>query len=531
MNTLTCRMKSFIQPFERELALQELRALAGGSVAPLDGDEASASLFSVSMSSEVERLRGALAYWSSVGEGPEGVTAQVRGEATLVSARSAVGATELLDMTEFPVPKLPKRRCLRYGTHGMHEYRGKFFPQLVRALINIAQLPSDATVLDPMCGSGTTLVEARLTGRRAVGLDMNPLSVFITEVKCGALELPPRVLASANEAVRTRLTERGFRLRTGGRITELSDQDREYLSRWFAPRTLRELDCVEASIRDLRGEAVRGFFRVCLSNIVRGVSWQKNADLRVRREESQLLPGETISRFLDEAERSTRTVGAFLAERPSRRLGDYMVREADARRAVTVLQAMEEGVDVVITSPPYATALPYIDTDRLSLVYLGLLERKSHRQRDKLMIGNREVTRRGREENWRLYQEKRGLLPRRTCELVDRIDRLNRSADVGFRRRNLASLLATYFLDMREVMRQTMMLLRPGGKMFLVVGDNRTTAGGQRVEIDTATHLAEIGRDVGYGIGDEIVMDMLTSRDIFRKNSMRTERILRFERG
>ena len=41
-------------------------------------------------------------------------------------------------------------------------------------------------MLDPMCGSGTTLVEARLSDRTAYGLDMNPLSVFITDVKCRA---------------------------------------------------------------------------------------------------------------------------------------------------------------------------------------------------------------------------------------------------------------------------------------------------------------------------------------------------------
>ena len=96
-------------------------------------------------------------------------------------ARNGAAAGALPKTVRMLVPStLPNKRCLRYATHGLHEYRGKFFPQLVRALMNIARLPEDAVVLDPMCGSGTTLVEARLSGRRSYGLDMNPLSVFVT---------------------------------------------------------------------------------------------------------------------------------------------------------------------------------------------------------------------------------------------------------------------------------------------------------------------------------------------------------------
>lgn len=531
METLTCQMKPFIQPFERELALAEMRALTGGPVEPLDGDEDSASVFSVSMVDEAETLRGALAYWCSVGEGPNSVTAQLRSEATLASGRGRGGKQSQLDVVNLSAPKLPKRRCLRYGTHGLHEYRGKFFPQLVRALMNIARLPADATVLDPMCGSGTTLVETRLAGRRAIGLDLNPLSVFLTDVKCGALDLGPDLLVEAHSQIKKTLSGRLPRGIAGCRSTALEEHDREYLSRWFHPRTLRELDWIERTICSLQGTVLQGFFRVCLSNIIRGVSWQKDVDLRVRRERVELARGETIARFLQEALRSTRSVAAFNAERSSATIGEFSVYEADARRACNLLPGMENGVDAVVTSPPYATALPYIDTDRLSLVYLGLLSRREHRRRDDLMIGNREVTTGGRKKNWQLYEENRALLPNGTRELIERIDRLNRSVVVGIRRRNLSSLLAKYFLDMREVMKQTMALLRPGGTMFMVVGDNHTTAGGRKVQIDTARQLRELACELGYANRGEVAMDMLPSRDIFKKNSMRTERILRLERA
>ena len=143
------------------------------------------------------------------------------------------------------------------------------------------------------------------------------------------------------------------------------------------------------------------------------------------------------------------------------------------------------------------------------------------------MIGNREVTTRGRAEYWAFYETNKSLLPRNTRALIERIDRLNKAGEAGFRRRNLSALLSKYFFDMREVMRQTFSLLRPGGSLFLIIGNNRTTAGGQPVEIRTAEHLGKIANDLGFRIEDDMAMDILVSRDIFRKNAVPSERIMR----
>lgn len=531
MNGLTCRMKEYIRPFERRLALQELRALACGPVIPVDGDDATASVFTVARVNDAGLLRGALAYWHSVGDHADGLTAQLRGEATLGIARNGAAVDALPKAVRTLVPsKLPNKRCLRYATHGLHEYRGKFFPQLVRALINIAQLPEDAVILDPMCGSGTTLVEARLSGRKGFGLDMNPLSVFVTDVKCRALALEPAALTKSCEQIRRALAAPVSPCGEREYSTSLANGDRIYLERWFELQTLDELDRIEAAVCRLPTKTLRNFYRVCMSNILRGVSLQKKDDLRIRREQTKLEAGETIVRFLKEAASSTRTVAAFLAERGRTGMGSHKVWEADARQASDALPDLDGTVDAVITSPPYATALPYIDTDRLSLIYLGLLPRESHRTRDTLMIGNREVTTRRREEYWHFYEANKSLLPRNTRALIEHIDRLNRTGTVGFRRRNLSALLSKYFFDMREVMHQTHSLLRPGGTIFLVVGNNRTTAGGQPVEIRTADHLGEIADGLGFRLTDEMAMDMLVSRDIFRKNAVPSERIMRLDK-
>src|SRR5712692_4833096 len=68
-----------------------------------------------------------------------------------------------------------------YGTHGLFPYRGKFHPQMIKALINVMGLKPGDTVLDPMMGSGTVLIEARLMGINSVGLDASPFCRFMTQ--------------------------------------------------------------------------------------------------------------------------------------------------------------------------------------------------------------------------------------------------------------------------------------------------------------------------------------------------------------
>ena len=525
MSTVVCRIKDYIQPFERELALKELRALCPGSLNPVDGSEQTATLFSVVANGSADALRDGLTYWRSVGHADDDLTLQVRGEATsLIDTRGG-----------FPKPasnrrsrkiNIPRRRCLRYATHGIHEYRGKFFPQLARALINIAGVPSDGIVVDPMCGSGTTLVEARLAGRATYGLDMNPLSVFVARVKCHALSIPAVTLAKAYLCLESVLSRS---MPTGNHHADLSARDQDYLRRWYAPSTLRELDKVHAAIQTLNTAPLRDFFLVCLSNVLRSVSWQKNDDLRVRKEVVAVDRGEVVRRFIAQARRSVATLSAFTAERGRLRAGGFSVAEADARDAVAALKPVAGKVDTVITSPPYATALPYIDTDRLSLIYLGLLSRSDHAARDRLMIGNREVTTRMRDDYWDTYTAERELLPPDTRSVIDRVHRLNSRSPAGFRRRNLAALLSKYFFDMREVLLSIHGLLRPDSNAFLVVGNNRTTAGGEVIEVRTADHLSEIALNLGFEVVESQSMDMLPSRDIFRKNAVSSERIIRLK--
>ncbi len=453
-------------------------------------------------------------------------------EATVKTGRDEVSIEQIAKTVQSQEISLPNRRCLRYGTHGIHEYRGKFFPQLVRALINIAKVPDGGIVADPMSGSGTTAVEAVLAGCHGLGLDMNPLSVLISQTKCDLLSVEPQVIIQAYQDIQEKLlgSKTAHFLAKLNYFSTLKAADQKYLSSWFSETILAELDVIANVIQYFEYKPVRNLMHVSLSNIIRKVSWQKDDDLRVRKEINDNAEIRPIEEFLTELERSVKNVVSFLYQNQGASLGTFDIQTGDAREITTNWHEWLGKVDVVITSPPYATALPYLDTDRLSLYYLGLLSRSEHRQRDLEMIGNREVTEKKRQAYWQLFQNQKAILPQSVVELIEKVEQLNSNTEVGFRRRNLAALLAKYFFDMREVLNGIFQVLKPGASAYVVIGNNHTIAGGERVEIETANFLVDIAEAVGLESGEHIAMEMLVSRDIFKKNAVASEVILSFRR-
>jgi len=525
---LVCRIKPYIQPFERKLALREIQQLTGTQALQHADDE---NCFTINSDIDPDILLERLAYWESVKDGDLSWTKQSKREATIALSRNMMHYSELSSVLPFKnqVP-IPNKRCLRYGPHDIHEYRGKFFPQLVRALLNLSGLPTGSFVLDPMCGSGTTLVEANLAGYNAIGVDLNPLSAFIATTKCEILRTTPLSIFGSYTRIQSTLQDSGFHQNSAlNYFQTLPNDDQHYIESWFSPEVLSDLDKIATLLNDMPQSVCKDLFWLCLSDILRPVSYQKTEDLRIRRDPKNMEDIDTISVFLNQLSRTVRYVLAFLLGETPINLQAYQVIRGDARELANILANLQRHPDIVITSPPYATALPYLDTDRLSLVYLKLLTRHEHRKTDYQMIGNREISDSQRTNLWDVYLNQYQYLPQAIRDLIDDLDKTYRDIDVGFRRKNLPALLAKYFLDMKTVLRDINYAINDNGHVFIVVGNNHTVARGKRIEIRTAELIGSLGESIGMRLLELIPMEMLNPRDIFKKNSVTSEYIVHLQ--
>jgi hypothetical protein len=97
------------------------------------------------------------------------------------------------------IQKNRTRSVNQYLTHWIYPYKGKFHPQMIRALLNIMEINQGDTVLDPFVGSGTAAVEAQLLGVDFIGIDVSPLCILQSKVKTESIYALPQILGSKEE--------------------------------------------------------------------------------------------------------------------------------------------------------------------------------------------------------------------------------------------------------------------------------------------------------------------------------------------
>ncbi|MDA1273130.1 MAG: DNA methyltransferase [Verrucomicrobia bacterium] len=229
-----------------------------------------------------------------------------------------------------------------YATHGLFPYRGKFHPQMVKGILNVMGLRPGDTVLDPMMGSGTTLVEAALMGIDSVGFDVSPFCQFMAAAKLDGFEVS---LDPLDKAVRE--SESLFRFFGGietGKVPLSGAAERycpvqqpsAFSAEWFEPKVwslllLAFLDSVGFAERSSR-QAPNIQFRGILERYA------------------------AVTRKLQQ--------GRAALELP---VGHAKAEQCDARS----LPLPSSSIDGVLFSPPYSFAVDYVENDAPHLRVLG----------------------------------------------------------------------------------------------------------------------------------------------------------------
>ncbi len=241
------------------------------------------------------------------------------------------------------------QRIMHSPIEGIHPYPAKFVAELPRALLDALPVPSGTAVLDPFCGSGTTLVECQRRGLPSVGIDLNPIACLMTRVKTSS---QPGGLKEAAAAIVARARS----------VREVEVPQIPNLDHWFSGQVQNAL----AALSDALGTVhlvQRDVLRLALSSIVVRVSNQES-DTRYAAVEKDVAAEDVFTGFL----------------RAAGRIRDVLHERAYPLVPATVFQAdtlafdpacLDKPIGMVITSPPYPNAYEYWLYHKYRMYWLG----------------------------------------------------------------------------------------------------------------------------------------------------------------
>ena len=282
-------------------------------------------------------------------------------------------------------------RNVNAHTHGFHKYPGKFIPHIPKwAIHKYLGTSKGKSILDPFCGSGTTLVEGILAGHNVIGIDIDPLSAMISKVKTSLIDIEEiRKIASW-------LVEAIKRTRKGVFIPNC-----ETIDHWFTKDTIIKLSIIRTLIdripkvfgNDVKVIAIQDLLLVCFSSIIRRVS---NADNQSQKtyvshtkikqpEEVNALFFRQLNYFVDRAIKYSRQINANAKSK--------IIISSSASSLTKELA--KELIALAITSPPYIKAIDYIYNQMVELFWIGDLFEMETQSKQNLKkeyyIGNKQI--------------------------------------------------------------------------------------------------------------------------------------------
>jgi DNA modification methylase len=384
-----------------------------------------------------------------------------------------------------------------YASHNFHSFPAKFPPQLPQKFIQLLTEPGDV-VLDSMMGSGTTVVEAFLSGRQAVGFDIDPLALKLAQVKVSPLDRN-EIVHTANEIVgKASHSLRGDKEVLDCELTQIWDANtRKFIDYWFVSETQRELWALLREIRQIGNIEVRAFFELALSSIIitksGGVSLAFDlAHTRPHRAKKVLAPdGRIIVQVEDEAisearlkvlTKRLRPAVSEFAKRVQKNLDGIPDKQENAcpvRIAAGNAQNLplpNDCVNLIVTSPPYASnAIDYMRAHKFSLAWLGYAINDLGQLRGDYIGG--EAT------NDFVFE----TLPAHTQKIVDTI---------ACQEEKRGLVLHRYYSEMTRALREMYRVLKPDSAAIVVVGSSIMRG----IDTETQNCLAEIGQNIGFEV-------------------------------
>ena len=386
--------------------------------------------------------------------------------------------------------------------HDWYRFILSYPPHLVREYLQRFQVDESQRVLDPFCGTGTTLVECKKQGIPSVGIEANPMAHFACQVKVDWTPNPDELVRNAEriaEATWRTLEDEGISDEilplfqgsqangTGALRTLPEEAARLLLTDSISPRPLHKTLALLEQMARYRDERCEQHERLALAKAL--VSSISNLEFGPEVGVGPIKPdAAVVAPWLD----TVRAMAADLRTHSDGVTVQAVTHHADARALSEVLPPAS--VDVVITSPPYPNEKDYTRTTRLESVMLGFIQDKAQLRRLKqglIRSNTRGVYRDDDDDGWVVDHPE---IQRIAAAIEARRIELGKTS--GFERM-YARVTKLYFGGMVRHLADLRDILRPGARLAYVVGDQASYL---RVMIRTGQILADLAASLGYEV-------------------------------
>ena len=245
-------------------------------------------------------------------------------------------------------------------SHNYHRYPAKFIPPIAKKII-LEGSNEDEVICDLFGGCGTSLVQAKLLGRKSFGIDVNPVAKFITDVKVNAIE--PNKLEIQYKKIEQRIRRKNKKFGNSDFIKH------PRLSYWFTDETFEKLFFIYNAILTCDDIKVRNFilcaFSHCLKNCSRWL--MKSIKPTIDKQKKNIDIEKTFFRHLNLMIKQNKTYYGYLAGKNLLNIESKIYRQ-DCTKPINELI---DSVDLIISSPPYVTSYEYGDLHQLTLLWFG----------------------------------------------------------------------------------------------------------------------------------------------------------------
>ncbi len=316
-------------------------------------------------------------------------------------------------------------------------------------------------VLDPFLGTGTVIVEAKLAGIDATGIDSNPFMCFASYVK--TRDYDPEKIAKFSEWIQQT---------NGTTPADCEGPELERLQLYYTRRTFQTLLTLRSTILDIQDSSLRKLFLLCFVGLaVRASKMKKTPALRFRVAQARSYP------VLQEFRKKTEIVVGDLTSlsKSSRPYASPEVLQGDSRD----LSFLKGKYGLIVTSPPYCNNVDFVRHCQLELLWLGCVANGEDlgRLRHAAITSCEAMAHEGKDE---------GKLTPTVQRIAERIERRSE--------RRYHKVVKQYFVGMGANIESVHQLLRSGGRAVYVIGDSWF----HNVHVPTHKILASLARKTGF---------------------------------